>query len=391
MDRGATRHKTAVMIAAEPLDLLVSHHFAAVSSGMPAYRRLSDHQLIAARLEYETTAISERTLSAKYGLTRNAIREWILRQGWTRAAVPRRYEGAAGQARFQCDVLTAIKAAEVRKTVQSLEQSLLLPVAGPRSGKLAKLATPRQAGQVATAGGAGSERCPGDRPKQPGFGSEPGVRTKRRTAAPTAEVVRFPGPYAAPPPQTKLATPLPDPVTEPMAAPMPHAAQGNALALQQLALLEPHLQLLREHQHLFGVYLAPDRHVDTTGLHPAQAAEKLAAISRAAGQRIMPGKNDTVAGTLLALTKAIISTLAAQREAADWATRAETGRGPSPAAHTPPRMRDLNTLSLSELRQVQQAMALLTGAPQCDREPPKPPPPEELDDLMAGRDAIRSE
>ena len=80
-------------------------------------------------------------MSAKYGVRRNGLREWIVRQGWTKQAVLRSYEDTAGQSQLQRDLCTAIKSAENRKIVQSLEQSLLLPVATKRSAKLAIWAT----------------------------------------------------------------------------------------------------------------------------------------------------------------------------------------------------------------------------------------------------------
>jgi hypothetical protein len=97
---------------------------------MPAHRRLSDHQLIAARWEYEVTQINERDLAAKFGISRTAMRNWIAKQGWKKADELRCYSGEEGQKQFQRDVRAAIKLAFDRKIILGLERSLMLPPAG---------------------------------------------------------------------------------------------------------------------------------------------------------------------------------------------------------------------------------------------------------------------
>jgi len=65
--------------------------------------------------------------------------------------------------------------------------------------------------------------------------------------------------------------------------------------------------------------------------------------------------------------------------------RQMNGRGPHRDEDEQEAPRDLNALDLPSLRSVTTAMALLRGAVQRHDEPPKPPPPEGLEDLLKVR------
>jgi hypothetical protein len=158
---------------------------------MAFQRRLSDHQLIAARWEYEFTSISERALAAKYGLSRSAIHAWITKQGWAKADVVRSYEGDEGQRQFRCDVRSAIKAADDKKIIQALEQTLALPPLG----KVTKVAAPDQPDTMDLED---PQKMSPDRPQSLQSSSLAGSGGDCRTGSRGDRVDRFPGAYLPP-------------------------------------------------------------------------------------------------------------------------------------------------------------------------------------------------
>lgn len=252
--------------------------------------------MIAARWEYEVTAISERDLAAKYGLSRSAIHAWITKQGWTRAGVLRSYESEAGQKQFQRDVRAAIKAAGDKKIIQALEGALILPLAG-KVTKVTKVARPGQRGPAAVE--AAWEMSP-DQPQSSQNG--PFAKPSGRCGAgdQDGQVVRFPGACLPPRlPKTNSASGFPSRSRTEQAAPRVHLSSlCGELALQQIRQLEQHDELLWDYHHLLGVYLNPSKFVDVAGLDPAQAAAKLEAISRQAGRVVLPTERDTLAGAI---------------------------------------------------------------------------------------------
>jgi len=363
--------------------LLVSCGFG-YSALMAFQRRLSDHQMIAARWEYQVTSISERDLAAKYGLSRSAIHAWIAKQGWTRARVLRSYEGEEGQKQFQRDVRAAIKAAGDKKIIQALEGALVLPPAG-KVTKATKVATPAEAGT--TEHEAAAWELSPDQPQSSQnvpFASPPG---RRGTGDQGGQVVRFPGASLPPPlPKTNPASAFPSRSRTEQAAMRVHLASlRGELALQQIQQLEQHDELLWDYHHLLRVYLNPSQFVDVAGLDPAQAAARLEAIGRQAGRVVLPTERDTLAGAIQALSKALLASFAAKRNAAGMTPRQMNGRGPHRDEDEQEAPRDLNALDLPSLRSVTTAMALLRGAVQRHDEPPKPPPPEGLEDLLKAR------
>jgi hypothetical protein len=341
---------------------------------MAFQRRLSDHQLIAARCEYEATSISERNLAAKYGLSRSAIHDWIVKQDWTRAKVLRSYDGEAGQQQFRRDVRAAIKATGDKKIIQALERSLVLPVAGKET-KVTNLAT---LGPPGTADDSGIRELSPDRPRSP-QNAPPG---KPRRDDPGRSVVRFRGSDLPPPPtKTYPASAFPPRSrTEQAAMRLQLAARRGELALEQILRLEEHDDLLGDYQHLLAVYLNPGKYVDVAGLDPGEVAARLEAIRQQAGRLVMPTGRDSLAGAIQTLSKALLASFAAKRAAAGITPRQMHGRRPQRDEQEPEAPRDLTTLDLESLRSVTTAMALLQGNTQGYSEPPKPPPPDTLDD-----------
>jgi hypothetical protein len=265
--------------------------------------------LIAARWEYETTPISERGLAAKFGLSRSAIHAWIVQQGWRKAEVLRSYPGEAGQQQLQRDIRAAIRAASERKIVQGLERAVVGPPVG-NVAKVTKVATPGEPGAMDVDGAREMSR---DRP--PASQNTPAAEPfgKPRTGDRAGQVVHLAGtnwplqslktkPTTAFPPRSR---------TEQAAIRVRLASQCGELALQQIQQLDQHEELLSDYQHLLAVSLNPGKFVDTAGLESAQAAAKLEAISRQAGRRVMPSERDTLSGTILALTKALLNSFAA--------------------------------------------------------------------------------
>jgi hypothetical protein len=354
---------------------------------MPAHRLLSDHQLIAARWEYEVTPISERDLAAKFGISRTAMRKWIARQGWAKANELRCYLGEEGQKQFCRDVRAAIQRAVDRKIILGLERSLVLPPAG-------KVSRPVEADHPDVAGIAGAWELPADQPKQPTLPPEPMPEQGAGKGNPTGNkrqvagaMVRFPGPYLPPEgPYEKVTTAFPARSRTEMAAMRVQLSSlRGALALQQMRQLDAHDALLDAYEQMLSLYLNPARFVDVAGLDAAQAAHRLEEASHAAGRVVLPTQRDTLAAAIMALNKARIGSFMAKRAAAGINPRQPLGnaaqRDDDVAAVAPPA-----ALTLNDLRSVQTAMQLLRGAVQRPDEPPRPPPPDELEDLRVRRD-----
>lgn len=351
---------------------------------MAFQRRLSDHQMIAARWEYEVTPISERNLAARYGLSRSAIHDWIIKQGWTRAEVLRCYEGEEGQRQFQRDVRAAIKAAEDKKIIQDLERSLALSPVG-QTTKVTKAATPGRVGltDVEDTGDVSSNQ-----PQSSQNAPSAGPAGQRRAGDHDGHVVRFPSAYVPPSSQnTNPAGPLPSRSrTEPAATRMHLAARREELALQQIQQLEQHDEVLAEYQHLLRVYMNPGQFVDVAGLDPEQATTKREAIRRQAGRVVLPTERDTFAGAIGTLSRALTASLAAKRAVAGLMPQRMSQGEPQRDADEHRPVSDPSTLDVASLRTVHAAINLLRGDVQRHSEPPKPPPPDGLDDLMVKGD-----
>jgi hypothetical protein len=168
-------------------------------------RLLSDHQLIAARWEYEATPITERNLAAKFGVARSTIRGWIVKQRWAKAPRLRGYHGEEGQKEFQCDVRVAVKDAFNRKIICALEQTLLLPPAGNPT----KLGQSDQVRGSGIAGIDGFWELLADRPaepKLPPVTPPPKSALASKKAEPEGTVVRLPG-VCLPPPMSERDIP----------------------------------------------------------------------------------------------------------------------------------------------------------------------------------------
>ena len=320
-----------------PANCLFSQGLTRYEPAMAQHRRLSDHALLAARLEYEGTPISERALAAKYGVARPSLKAWIVRQGWTKAEDPYRYDGAVGQQLLQHDIRTALRQMDDRTIVACLAAGFAHFPASKPAGRFGKPATPGPFGHPGAAAAGDPGRSSGERPKPRTLPPDQGAGGTPVPDGRRGGIGRFPGPDQAPfsrkiIPATRAPAPVPVPPPVPPSSPT-QPGEGSERAI---ALLERQAELLRDFQHLFAVYFNPARYLDTTGLDPEQAAETLAAVSHAAGRRLMPGRRDTLAGTMQVLNKAVLTTFAARREAADWAVRRQAAGGSSPEARASP-------------------------------------------------------
>lgn len=332
--------------------------------------------MIAARWEFETTAISERILAAKYGMSRSAMRGWIDKQGWKKAETLRSYAGEAGQKQFQRDVRAAIKRAYDQKLICALEVALVLPPAG-------KPTTPPKPGQRLDSTDAGAWELPADPPPASvAVTPAPAAKAAKTTpgAAATAEVVRFPGAYLPPPAAAKdLPTAFPTRSRTEMAAMRVHLASlRGELALQQVLQIKEHEDLVADYQHLLAVYLNPAKYVDVSDLDPEAAAQKLKDVQGQAGRVALPTERDTLGGAILAVSKALHAALASKRSAVGITPR-QLGV-PGEADDSEPR--NEVKLDTAQLREMQGMMHLLKGDLQRANEPPRPPPPEPLDDML---------
>jgi hypothetical protein len=327
-------------------------------------RRLSDQQLITARREYEATPVSERNLAAIYGLSRSAIHKWIIRQGWTKGTDVR------GQA-----LVVAIEAFGGRKIVQSWPRTLSLPPAGKvtKQTKQTKQTT-RGGTDGVPAGGVGSSFSDRPHSSQNVPFASPG---KVGAADQISRLARFADAgLSALLPGTKLTTgPPPEPRAE-AARQGQLSALRDDLVLTQLRQLEQHEELLQACQVLLAVYINPSRYIDVAGLDAEDAAGKLEAVRVQAGRVVLPGKRDTLAGAVLALTKARLATLAAQRTVLGLTprqTRRSEAHRDEDDLKPPP---DLSSLDEPSRRVVMTAMALLKSHAQPHGTQKEPQPPQ---------------
>jgi hypothetical protein len=169
------------------------------------------------------------------------------------------------------------------------------------------------------------------------------------------------------------------------------AALRGEMTLLQIHQLDKHDEMLADYQHLLAVALNPARFVDTTGLDAEAAAEKLVQVSKQAARMVLPTERDTMSGAIQALSKALLASFAARRTVAGMTLRQMNGRRPQGAEDEPEVLRDMSTLDVPSLRSVRLAMDLLRGDFQQHNEPPMPPPPEGLDDLVVTRDETPSD
>jgi hypothetical protein len=338
--------------------------------------RLSDQQLMAARWDYEATPISERRLATRYGLSRSAIHKWIIKQGWTRATNLRACADQPDQS-----PVPASAAVGSRKIFQTRTRPRILPATGKLATR-SKVATCRRAGGNLVGG---IEELPLDRPQS--------LQNAPLAALAEHETVDQSGQLARPTgadfsPFSSKTNPASGPRAEPAVKQVPLSALRDELALKQVRQLEQHDELLRDYRHVLAVYMNPGRFVDVAGLNAEEAAARLEAASVQAGRLALPGKRDTLAGAIQGLSKAQQASLAAKRTVLGLTPRQIRRGGTQRDEDERKALPDLGALDAPSLRLVTTAMALLRGHALPHAEPPKPPQPDTLDDLVQRRGGV---
>ena len=171
-----------------------------------------------------------------------------------------------------------------------------------------------------------------------------------------------------------------------------HLGQLRAvLSLQQVQQLERHEKLLADYGHMMQVYLTPHEYVDVTGKSAQDAEDLVRAVQRAAMSLLLPTERDSLAGSIKALTQSVATVVQLKRLVMGIAKHGrQLGVGNSNSqdedGDEPKASRgELNGLDLPTLRSVRGAMQVLTGQKAEARDPPKPPEPEPLDDLVVER------
>jgi hypothetical protein len=351
-------------------------------------RKLTDAHLAACRWEYENSACSQRYLARKYGVHRGAIEYWIEVGGWLKYTSPGEMKKLTKQQAAEFDRQVKDAAAEAHDEV--LAQGLAKSLGGPPMPKKAQRIAKRQAGPhgpPAVRPGTpfpppvppAPQQTPPEEPAKPvGDSAKPAKAGK----APGAHVIPFPG--AKPPPKPPEATIFPTRSKEEQAELQVHLSTlRGMMSLQQLQQVERHKRILAEVTHLLSVYLTPHDYVKTEGLEEEDAQEKLLKVQRAALTLLLPTEGDTLAGTLRALTNSLKDTITLERAIAGLALGGGGGRGPTVPPADPALLpqADMSKLRSDELRIVRAGQLLLAGEVRRESEPPRPPPPDSLEDL----------
>jgi hypothetical protein len=201
--------------------------------------------------------------------------------------------------------------------------------------------------------------------------SKPGSLKKKRKSA---EVLLFPG--------AERTVPSPDTMLLPARGKAERAklridlgALRGVLLAQQIDLLDRHEQLLEDYRHLIELYLAPHNHLALDGLSKAARVEKIVAVQKVALSRLLPAEGDTLSGAVKVLTSSLATTIQVKLKVADQARAFMRHDEDDPALRE-----HIAELGTPALRKVHEAMALLTGHRAKAAEPPKPPPPEPIED-----------
>jgi predicted DNA-binding protein (UPF0251 family) len=347
-------------------------------------RTLTDEQLVACEWEWTNTKIGSNALGRKYGWGKTPIWNWMKRYGWKKAAVLKDYpDTPEGNAEFKKDLDAAVKLAYDRKLIGAIEDDL-----HNRRNK---------AEQTRTVPGAPFDHVtkklpnPRGRPKKSKTEAPPAKpdQSVASAAGSPDNVTRFPGHYIPPPPELPRETIVPPRDKASQAAMRLELNMLRAEAtLSQLKQLAEHDEVIADYRHLLAVCLNPNRFVDVRGLSQEKAEDKLIQVSRAALRQLLPTERDTLAGAVLALNKATLASIMTARQVLGIMQRGVRSPGlptdVEPGAGDP--AKQAQALGLDALRQVKHSMELLTGAEQAANEAPRPPPPEDLDDLVVNRE-----
>lgn len=354
--------------------------------------------MTAARWEYENTPITKVELARKYGITRQSFMRWIEVGHWTRGATLRSYDGPEGAKALERDIALAVKAEYDRKLIEGLQAAIAKPPPPAGPPRPSKATAPDKTAQSAPF----AASPPQDQPDKPESDREAiaprGRKPRKAVSEPSGQVIVFPGVYIPPPPKpTPVRVPPPPSKAEQAMLRIQLSSLRGKLALDQIQAVEEHEALLRNYHHLIAVFLNPQQFISIEGLDEQAAADKLRDVSVAAARILLPTERDTLAGSLLALNKALLGSIAAKRAIAGMAGLAASGgRGRGARSELEDELPEdpnavVGKMDVDELRQVKHAMELLTGQVARNNEPPRPPAPEGLDDLVVKREPVEGE
>lgn len=324
---------------------------------MARTRLLNDEQLAECRWFYEHSPLSQPVISTAFGMNRGSLFRWAQVQSWVRYQPPKDAETKARHELAAHDRMVKRQAqmAHDKEIARGLEVALKLLRPPPEP--------------------------PADQPAPPvsadpaPFVAKPAVNLTKPATNTLSVVVPFPGARL---PQREAKASIADTREEQAAVKIRLAGLQGAMAVQQLDLIEDHKALLADYTHLMRIYLNPQNYVHLDeGLTPAEADQKLQDVQRAARNLLLPTERDTLAGAVNIASSALKTIIQLGRVVVGVAKGGEMATAPADGAPGE-RMAEMD---LKSLRQVKEAMDMLTGRNRAASEPPMPPAPEPLDDL----------
>ena len=345
--------------------------------------------LAAMKRDYEQKGLGWRLLSANYGFPRDEIRKYAKRHGWVKLANPAvaiLVDGLdrptrLGQTIDEMPPNPALRPApdKDQPALGALEAGVEggLPDASPATTPAAVDSPPPSKPKVIK-----------DQPSPPLPEAPEWVKGARPPPPKTADIINFPG--SGPPPQRGGTAIQLLPEAKPEERAQLRIALSTIKAMmtvEQVEQLEHHEGLLRRYSHLIEVYLEPQRFVDLAGMNDDDKAEKITATQSLALRMLLPTERDTLAGAIKVLTSSIQATIVLKRAVAGL--HAVKGGAfqpsadplidsiPEPGAKTV----DFSQLPLPQKRVLMEAMEIMQRHQHAQREAPRPPLPESIEDL----------
>jgi hypothetical protein len=231
-----------------------------------------------------------------------------------------------------------------------------------------------------------------DPPPKPDSAQKGWSAVKAASDVRTADIIDFPGVSQSPPRKNDPVELLPEPSSqERTQLRVTLAAIRAAMSVEQVQRLDRHMGLLLRYSHLLEVYLEPHRFVDTEKLSKDDAAEKVVAAQKVALRMLLPSDRDTLSGAIKVMTESLRVTLAMQRTvvglerlpASALRRPGAPGEGdPFAEEDKAPKLLDVDALTTEDLSAVQYAMEMVDRSHRKSQEPPKPPLPAPIDDLL---------
>lgn len=373
---------------------------------MDKRRRISDEDLRRARWDFEQTDASISQLARKYGIQRPSLLEWAHKEEWTRHRdyIRRHVDeyigpGSTGgpERKLREGAYRVTHSTHDKAVARGLQQFVADRDAAQEAGTNKR--PPGYVGKsqeemfqdavIAAVHDTLKARGLAEKPA-PTAGSKPGAKASKPAAngkkAKGADILSFPTSYTPPP--------TPAPISETILPPRDRAAElalkvqlaelRGVLSMQQLNRLAAHEEFLLEYRHLAALYLNPGRYLDVEGMDPEEAARKTKELQVAALRVLLPAEGDSLQGMVKTLTTSLLQVIAVQRQVAGIPIKGTLPTEPRIDGTEPgiPGRRRTSELSVDSLRKVRDAMEMLTGQVAQATEPPMPPPPDSLDDLL---------